>query len=81
MNLHIALVERGLKMNIARGENKGKTLHHENVVRVFKTVDPGEGQMTIQPPKDVDRGQTSVIAYVQEADTMRIFGASAVDFE
>lgn len=81
MNLHIALVERGLKMNIARGENKGKTLHHENVVRVFKTVDPGEGQMTIQPPKDVDRGQASVIAYVQEADTMRIFGASAVDFE
>jgi hypothetical protein len=81
MNLHIALVERGLKKNIARGENRGKTLHHENVVRVFKTVDPGEGQITIQPPEEVDRGQTSVIAYVQEVDTMRIVGASMVDFE
>lgn len=81
MALHIALVERGLKNKIARGENRGRTLHHENVVRIFKTVKTGEGQVAIQLPKDVDRAQTSVIAYVQEADTMRIVGASAVDFE
>lgn len=80
MHLNIALVERGLKKKIARGENSGRTLHHENVVRVFKTVEIGEGKTMLLPPKDVDRSQTSVIAYVQEADTMRIVGASAVDY-
>ena len=34
--INVALVERGLVSHVTAGENKGRTLNHDNVVRVFK---------------------------------------------
>lgn len=80
--LHLALVERGIVRDIGAGENAGRRLPHDNVVRVFTTVDLGaETTQTIdlQIPPDVVRQRASVIGYVQHADSMRILGAARVD--
>jgi len=34
--LHLAVVERSASQSVSRGENRGRTLSHTNVVRVFK---------------------------------------------
>lgn len=68
--LNLALVERGLVTNVKRGENAGKTLRHENVVRMFVTKPAGKGEVEL-PAKP----NTSVIAYVQDAKTMEVLGA------
>ncbi|HWL84734.1 MAG TPA: DUF1223 domain-containing protein [Polyangiaceae bacterium] len=79
MVLRLALVERALVTRVERGENVGKTLAHENVVRAFETVPlpgppppkaglPGiEGSATLTVPGGVDRARAEVIAYVQSA--------------
>jgi hypothetical protein len=79
---HLALVERGIVRDIGAGENTGRRLHHDNVVRAFTTIDLGtETTRTIdlQIPADVVRQRASVIGYVQHADSMRILGAAKVD--
>ena len=35
--INVALVERGLSTDVTAGENAGRTLHHNNVVREFRT--------------------------------------------
>lgn len=76
-----ALVERGLSQKPKRGENKGKTLKHDNVVRVFDdaqlTGDSVEFDLVV--PGDVDREQASVIVYVQDRRTLKILGVTRVN--
>jgi hypothetical protein len=77
--LNLAIVERGLSTNVPRGENAGRTLRHENVVRLFTSVAPersGSRMLTI--PDGVDVKNASVVAYVQEK-SMKITGAAMVD--
>jgi methionine-S-sulfoxide reductase len=79
--LHVAVVERGLSSAIKRGENGGRTLRHENVVRAFRTVrldESGQGGVELQPPAGLVPTNASVIAYVQEADSGAIAGATAL---
>lgn len=75
-----ALVERGLSQKPTRGENKGKTLTHDNVVRVFADVALTGDSVTIdlQVPKAVDREHASVIVYVQDKRTLKILGVTRV---
>ena len=79
--LNIALVERGLSRNIKRGENSGKTLHHDNVVRAFNISElkPEEGNEVLSVPKDVEISNASVIAYVQNKKTGQIVAAQKKD--
>jgi len=82
--LNAALVERGLVSNVARGENAGRKLAHENVVRAFKTFPIGGssvGQVYFTPPDDVDLGNSSVIVYIQDQKTMAVLAAGAVDVD
>ena len=80
--LQIALTESDLVSRVERGENAGRTLHHAGVVRVFSTVDladADDGQVKLSPPDDLDPQNATVVAYVQDPATMRIFGATAID--
>lgn len=75
--LHLALVERHLEVDVRRGENGGRTLHHDNVVRAFATVAARAGTHTLELPRDARPENVSVIAYVQGAD-WRVSGAAQV---
>ena len=69
-----ALVERGIKTGVKRGENSGRILRHENVVRIFNTLDlnSGVGTATLQIPDNVKRSKASIIAYIQDPDSRKL---------
>ncbi|MDB5035777.1 MAG: hypothetical protein JWQ98_3018 [Chlorobi bacterium] len=75
--LNLALTERDLNVEVARGENGGRKLHHDNVVRAFATIRIGEdGHGTAMLPAGAleQPGKSAVVAYVQNPETMRITG-------
>jgi hypothetical protein len=76
--LNIALVETGLSVPVKRGENRGRTLKHANVVRAFGTVEldaGGDGRAVLKVPAGVRRDRTLLIAYSQKAESLRVTGA------
>ena len=77
--LHLALVERDLSVDVKRGENSGRTLHHDNVVRQFETVSletQSGGSLRIKLPEGINLSKTSLIGYVQDTQSLEISGAS-----
>jgi hypothetical protein len=80
--VNVAVVERGLVSKVPRGENSGRTLRHESVVRAFRTVrldDSGKGSVELKLPADLARKNSSAIAYIQESAAGAVLGAGAVD--
>jgi hypothetical protein len=80
--LNLPLVERDLTVDVARGENGGRKLHHDNVVRAFATVRPGsDGRGTATLPAGAleHPEKSALIGYVQNPETMRITGAEMAD--
>ncbi|MEM7658828.1 MAG: DUF1223 domain-containing protein [Bacteroidota bacterium] len=77
--LHIALVETGLEVPIRRGENGGKTLAYDHVVRSYAThqLTDGslQGQLTLEFAEDVQLSNSKVVAYVQEGEVGAVLGA------
>ena len=78
--LNVALVEGGLSTRVPRGENAGRTLRHENVVRAFRTValEKADGEVHIDVPAAVRPENAAVIAYVQRPADMAVLGAASV---
>ena len=79
--LTVVAVETGLENFVPRGENRGRTLRHHNVVRGFVTVDLAaaadqSGQLRIELPPGVAREASSIIGYVQERDTLQVIAAT-----
>jgi hypothetical protein len=72
----LAVVEKGLRQDVTAGENRGKTLTHQNVVRAFARLDTPQGRTRLELPDDLDPEQASVIAFVQEGDSKRIVAAA-----
>jgi len=81
--INIALVERGLSTDVTAGENAGRMLHHDNVVREFVSgiITEAPGQITIPLSKVSDATQASVIAFLQNPQTMLIEAAKQLDLE
>jgi hypothetical protein len=78
--LNVALVERGLETAVKHGENGGRTLKHDNVVRWFTTVAPKKHDaIRIPLPDDLRRENASIIAYVQQKGPGGVLGATAMD--
>jgi hypothetical protein len=72
--LNIALVEKGLSNFIPRGENKGLTLQHDNVVRHFQFNKINQREQKIEIPvlADIDQSKSSIIIFVQDEHSMAI---------
>ena len=70
-----------MSTDVKDGENAGRTLHHENVVREFQTVPLGQlaSQVIIPLNKITNPAQASVIVYVQNPKTMLIEAARQLD--
>ncbi len=76
--INVALVQRGLTTEVPRGENAGRTLHHENVARDFKTQkvsDDEEYHFDLAFPDGAKPADVSLIVYVQDKETWSIVGA------
>jgi hypothetical protein len=79
--LQLIAVERGLSSNVARGENGGRTLRHENVARALQTIasPAASGSAVLKLPGDVKIANASVIGFIQNPHSLAIRGASIVD--
>jgi hypothetical protein len=80
----VAIVEDNLVTEVRRGENGGRTLRHDAVVRVLRAIGalpPGERawSTTASVPvgRDWRRDQLRAVAFLQVRDTRRIVGAAA----
>ena len=79
--IHIALVEREVTVDVRRGENRGRTLHHDNVVRAFLSQPATPtGTATLSLPPDVDTARLAVIIYSQRSGPGAVTGASRLAF-
>ncbi|WP_375447986.1 DUF1223 domain-containing protein [uncultured Fibrella sp.] len=77
--LNVALVSNTVSTVVSRGENAGKTLTHNNVVRAFTTVRATEsGQVTLAVPANFDPANGAVITYLQHEKTLAVLGAERV---
>jgi hypothetical protein len=79
--LVLAVVERGLTSKVTAGENVGKTLAHENVVRIFAELDIGKrasGIHSLRLPSGLRVGNASLVAFVQERPGMAVVAARQV---
>lgn len=78
--LNVALVEGGLSQNVRRGENRGKVLMHDNVVRSFQTrqFDGKKNQFKIGIPSGLKPENSSLIVYAQQESTWEVVGAISI---
>ena len=81
----LIVVERGLGNHVPRGENRGKTLRHDEVVRAHHDLgrigreDEPARQRACRFPEEVDPAMASLICIVHDPVTMEIVGAASVD--
>jgi hypothetical protein len=76
--LQFALVESAFATKVKRGENEGRTLRHDNVVRDFEArkASDTEGVIAFFPLSAWQLKNCSVVAFVQERGLGRILGAA-----
>ena len=81
-DLCFAIVERKLITNVTHGENKGKTLQHENIVRAFTSIELKEkkGKVMMPPLYKAPTKNHSLIAFIQDRERMKIIGANLWNF-
>lgn len=73
--LTLALAERGLVVDVPRGENAGRALAHAPVVRAFAVVDAGAGEVVLKAPAGLDRARTELVGFVRGTD-LAVAGAA-----
>ncbi len=75
-SIKVLLLESGLKSTVTSGENKGKTLLHENVCRAYqsKSISSKTGQVKIPLKNYILNKNTSMIAFVQQKGSLRVLG-------
>ena len=79
--LNIAVVERKLSQQVTRGENRGRTLSHDNVVRAyaFRQFDGRSNSFSIDLPKDLIIENASLIVYSQKEREWHVNAAQKID--
>jgi hypothetical protein len=82
-SLHFVVVENGLTSKISKGENSGKTLTHDNMVRIFYStgLNTNSGSVII-PLKGFSLNQKcSMISFAQHKQSMKILGVAKNNFD
>ena len=74
--INIALVEKNLSTDVKRGENSGRKLEHDNVVREFDTsIAKEKSERKLRVAEDITLTNSTLIAYVQDKNSFKILGA------
>lgn len=75
-SIKVLLLESGLKSAITAGDNKGKTLLHENVCRVYqsKSLNAKSGQLKIPVNGIRINVNMSLLAFVQMKGALNVLG-------
>ena len=82
----VAITESGLRTDVKRGENHGRTLAHAPVVRYLATIGtvPADGSSSASARADIplaadwQRDHLVVVAFVQELHGRTILGAASI---
>jgi hypothetical protein len=79
-SLNFALVQGARDVSVTRGENRGRTLSHANVVRVFETepIAAPRGKRAVSMPEGVRPDAASVVVFAQSRQTLRVLGATSL---
>ncbi|MBQ1051891.1 DUF1223 domain-containing protein [Micromonospora sp. C51] len=79
--LNVAVVEDGLANDVPRGENAGRRLRQDSVVRAFTAANLNltSGRVELDVPSELDPRQAMVVGYVQNDGDQAIVGATAVE--
>ncbi len=75
-DFNVALVESGISTKIQRGENQGKTLKHDNVVRYFKMIKMTQNTEGPLELPFLPTEKQAVIVYLQEPNLGAIVAAT-----
>ncbi|MEL6558934.1 MAG: DUF1223 domain-containing protein, partial [Bacteroidota bacterium] len=81
---HLAIVEKDLTVSVNRGENRGRSLHHDNVVRKLKSINLSDkSSYSIQLPIDskINVANASLVIYLQDLDSLKIYDAMGADLQ
>lgn len=75
--INFAIADSDIYTKVTAGENKGKLLHHHNVVRLFKSekVMGNKGKSYLVIPKGFNLKQTRVTTFIQHQRTWFVTGA------
>ncbi len=78
--LNFVVVESKFATKIIRGENEGRTLKHDNVVRDFQTLEVKntEGGYEVPFMKNWQLPNCTLIAFLQDKKTGQVLGASKI---
>jgi hypothetical protein len=82
-NLFIAAVQKEATSKVARGENKGNTLHHVQIVRQLKSfaLNEKEGNIAIKKPADFNTKDWELIGFLQNTSTGKIAITTKADLQ
>jgi hypothetical protein len=84
----LAVTENHLHSNVARGENSGRALDHDGVVRQFTRLGTADirgdtafgGQAIVKLTGDWKRENLHAVVFVQDPRTRRVFAVAAIPF-
>jgi hypothetical protein len=79
----LAITEDNLASHIAAGENTGRTLHHDAVVREFEQIGQLEGgaftrTLAVNLHRDWKPADLHIVVFVQDPQTGKITGAAEI---
>lgn len=75
-----AVCEDGLVSDVKKGENGGRRLAHDGVVRAFavtKLTEDGKFSVALSTTAEVNPSKTSIVLYVQDSASRVVLGATA----
>ncbi|MFN7021203.1 MAG: DUF1223 domain-containing protein [Phycisphaerales bacterium] len=80
LRLCAAIVEDGLTTTVARGENQGRTLKHDRVVRAFTEITPSDPArpttLELTLPADLKPDKATIVVFAQDTSTMKVLAAA-----
>ncbi len=81
--VNAAIVEDGISVDVKSGENAGRTLKHDRVVRAFGQSSAKEDgvEIELKLPVGAKEERCRVVVFVQDEKTMRISGAAEIPLE
>ncbi|MEM6829283.1 MAG: DUF1223 domain-containing protein [Bacteroidota bacterium] len=81
--LNVVVVEKDLSQEVKRGENRGRTLKHDHVVRAFSSrqFDGQTHTFKLDLPEGLDISQSSLVVYAQKEDTWEVIDGQKLDLK